>query len=391
MRDPSLPPTTAAAEVRPVGSAPSSSGLGEAGAHSAAGRLSPGGGGVRAWGGRARSPRGAHWPAPPRPLLPLRPRWGRPGGGGGGGGGARFLRARPLWARSCEAEPGGRAGSPRAESASVQPPGRAARRRAAAPRAAPREQRRLPAARDAAMKPGPPHRAGAAHGAGAGAGAASGPGARGLLLPPLLLLLLAGHAAGVSDTRPDPCHGPPVAARDPRPGTTLPPPRAAHPRPRSPPPLAPPPSALLRSLTPRSSPLAGIREDRPPSPPVIFGVLISPSFWDPSPEGIPAGTRARVPLPHPPVAPGTASPRKERGPLRWPGRRGKGPAAGWGSPSRLGVSWGGSVPGSCLVGVPRPRPLSENRVGYPSEGEGVLLVLPRVAAARLGGGGGGGG
>ncbi|XP_042849760.1 syndecan-3 [Panthera tigris] len=50
------------------------------------------------------------------------------------------------------------------------------------------------------MKPGPPHRAGAAHGAGAGSGAAAGPGARGLLLPPLLLLLLAGRAAGLRDT-----------------------------------------------------------------------------------------------------------------------------------------------------------------------------------------------
>ncbi|XP_065749218.1 syndecan-3 [Phocoena phocoena] len=51
------------------------------------------------------------------------------------------------------------------------------------------------------MKPGPPHRAGAAHGAGAGAGAAAGPGARGLLLPPLLLLLLAGRAAGAQRWR----------------------------------------------------------------------------------------------------------------------------------------------------------------------------------------------
>ncbi|XP_053432877.1 syndecan-3 [Nycticebus coucang] len=51
------------------------------------------------------------------------------------------------------------------------------------------------------MKPGPPHRAGAASGAGAGAGAAAGPGARGLLLPPLLLLLLAGRAAGAQRWR----------------------------------------------------------------------------------------------------------------------------------------------------------------------------------------------
>ncbi|XP_007522511.2 syndecan-3 [Erinaceus europaeus] len=51
------------------------------------------------------------------------------------------------------------------------------------------------------MKPGPPHRAGAAHGAGAGTGAAAGPGARGLLLPPLLLLLLAGRAAGTQRWR----------------------------------------------------------------------------------------------------------------------------------------------------------------------------------------------
>ncbi|XP_033083312.1 syndecan-3 [Trachypithecus francoisi] len=51
------------------------------------------------------------------------------------------------------------------------------------------------------MKPGPPHRAGAAHGAGAGTGAAAGPGARGLLLPPLLLLLLAGRAAGAQRWR----------------------------------------------------------------------------------------------------------------------------------------------------------------------------------------------
>ncbi|XP_062962845.1 syndecan-3 [Cynocephalus volans] len=51
------------------------------------------------------------------------------------------------------------------------------------------------------MKPGPPHRAGAAHGAGAGAGTAAGPGARGLLLPPLLLLLLAGRAAGAQRWR----------------------------------------------------------------------------------------------------------------------------------------------------------------------------------------------
>ncbi|XP_020012179.2 syndecan-3 [Castor canadensis] len=51
------------------------------------------------------------------------------------------------------------------------------------------------------MKPGPPHRAGAAHGAGAGTGAATAPGARGLLLPPLLLLLLAGRAAGAQRWR----------------------------------------------------------------------------------------------------------------------------------------------------------------------------------------------
>ncbi|KAM6173589.1 syndecan-3 [Erethizon dorsatum] len=51
------------------------------------------------------------------------------------------------------------------------------------------------------MKPGPPHRAGAAHGAGAGAGTAAAPGARGLLLPPLLLLLLAGRAAGAQRWR----------------------------------------------------------------------------------------------------------------------------------------------------------------------------------------------
>ncbi|XP_076986604.1 syndecan-3 [Tamandua tetradactyla] len=51
------------------------------------------------------------------------------------------------------------------------------------------------------MKPGPPHRAGAANGAGAGAGSAAGPGARGLLLPPLLLLLLAGRAAGAQRWR----------------------------------------------------------------------------------------------------------------------------------------------------------------------------------------------
>ncbi|CAK7320805.1 SDC3 [Vulpes lagopus] len=51
------------------------------------------------------------------------------------------------------------------------------------------------------MKPGPPHRAGAAHGAAAGIGAAAGHGARGLLLPPLLLLLLAGRAAGAQRWR----------------------------------------------------------------------------------------------------------------------------------------------------------------------------------------------
>ncbi|KAM6219894.1 syndecan-3 [Rhynchocyon petersi] len=50
------------------------------------------------------------------------------------------------------------------------------------------------------MKPGPPHRAGAANGAGAGAGNVNGPGARGLL-PPLLLLLLAGRAAGAQRWR----------------------------------------------------------------------------------------------------------------------------------------------------------------------------------------------
>lgn len=120
----------------------------------------------------------------PRPSAPRPPRWGRPGGS------ARFLRARRPWARSCRAEPGRRAGAP-TESAPGQPPGRAA---AAA------SGTKAPAAA-AAMKPGPPHRAGAAHGAGAGAGAAAGPGARGLLLPPLLLLLLAGRAAGVSASR----------------------------------------------------------------------------------------------------------------------------------------------------------------------------------------------
>ncbi|XP_069893534.1 syndecan-3 isoform X1 [Dipodomys merriami] len=53
------------------------------------------------------------------------------------------------------------------------------------------------------MKPGPPHRAGAAHGAAAGTGAAAAAasGARGLLLPPLLLLLLAGRAAGAQRWR----------------------------------------------------------------------------------------------------------------------------------------------------------------------------------------------
>ncbi|XP_071473662.1 syndecan-3 [Marmota flaviventris] len=51
------------------------------------------------------------------------------------------------------------------------------------------------------MKPGPPHRAGAARGAAAGNGAAAAPGARGLLLPPLLLLLLAGRAAGAQRWR----------------------------------------------------------------------------------------------------------------------------------------------------------------------------------------------
>ncbi|XP_072465735.1 syndecan-3 isoform X2 [Notamacropus eugenii] len=63
------------------------------------------------------------------------------------------------------------------------------------------------------MKPGPPHRAGAGAGAGAGsgsgsgagagtgAGAGAGAGARGMLLPPLLLLLLAGRAAGAQRWR----------------------------------------------------------------------------------------------------------------------------------------------------------------------------------------------
>ncbi|XP_066122663.1 syndecan-3 [Saccopteryx bilineata] len=141
---------------------------------------------------------GDHWaggaldPAPP--LLPPRPRWGRPGGGGGGG--ARFLRARRLWARSREAEPGRRAGSPepaarRSSCRAVPPPSSRSARRASGTKA--------PAA--AAMKPGPPHRAGAAHGAGAGSGVVAGPGARGLLLPPLLLLLLAGRAAGTQRWR----------------------------------------------------------------------------------------------------------------------------------------------------------------------------------------------
>ncbi|XP_070314555.1 syndecan-3 [Odocoileus virginianus] len=132
--------------------------------------------GTRAAGGAPRRPR----PSAPRP-----PRWGRPGGS------ARFLRARRPWARSCRAEPGRRAGAP-TESAPGQPPGRAAAAAASGTKA--------PAAA-AAMKPGPPHRAGAAHGAGAGAGAAAGPGARGLLLPPLLLLLLAGRAAGAQRWR----------------------------------------------------------------------------------------------------------------------------------------------------------------------------------------------
>ncbi|XP_070216355.1 syndecan-3 [Bos mutus] len=145
----------------------------------------PAAGGCVRSAGRAGTPAAGGAQRRPRPSAPRPPRWGRPGGS------ARFLRARRPWARSCRAEPGRRAGAP-TESAPGQPPGRAAAAAASGTKA--------PAAA-AAMKPGPPHRAGAAHGAGAGAGAAAGPGARGLLLPPLLLLLLAGRAAGAQRWR----------------------------------------------------------------------------------------------------------------------------------------------------------------------------------------------
>lgn len=89
----------------------------------------------RGAGARGGDPRAGG--ARPRPaLLPPRPRWGRPGGG------ARFLRARRLWARSREAEPGRRARAP--SEPRVGPAAGPRRRRAAAPRAAPREQRRPP-------------------------------------------------------------------------------------------------------------------------------------------------------------------------------------------------------------------------------------------------------
>lgn len=91
----------------------------------------------------------------------------------------RFLRARPLWARSRErASERASEAEPAAEEPSAGP---------AQP--APRTK--------AAMKPGPPRR-GAAHGPRVDT-TTHAPGARGLLLPPLLLLLLAGRAAGVSD------------------------------------------------------------------------------------------------------------------------------------------------------------------------------------------------
>ncbi|XP_025302814.3 syndecan-3 [Canis lupus dingo] len=164
---------------------------------------------TRSAGGGGSGPRGPRGPpGPPAPPRPPRPssRSARAGGGpaaaaaaaaaAGGGGGSRFLRARLLWARSREAEPGRRAGAPSRER--VGPASGPRRRPAAAPRAA--SGTKAPAA--AAMKPGPPHRHGAAHGPAAGIGAAAGHGARGLLLPPLLLLLLlAGRAAGAQRWR----------------------------------------------------------------------------------------------------------------------------------------------------------------------------------------------
>lgn len=245
------------------------------------------------WGrmaGGAEGPRGARGgdrgqgvrSAPPHPSS----RPARAGGGPAaaaahascGRGGCRRGAAR----RSRAAEPGAPS-EPR-----VGPATGPRRRRAAAPRAAPREQRRPPPAA-AAMKPGPPHRAGAAHGAGAGAGAAAGPGARGLLLPPLLLLLLAGRAAGVSDAR-----------RDPRPGT-----------PRHP--LVPSPTASLAPPRGRPPEMASVGEGHPRRWGAFGGSRFS-SFWDPSLDGGRAGTSAAPP---PRQLRESASPPAERGSLFW--------------------------------------------------------------------------
>ncbi|XP_036866371.1 syndecan-3 [Manis javanica] len=142
-------------------------------------RGAPAGGAGRGGAGAAFGGRAPAAP-PPRPSF----RSARAGGGRASAAHASCGRGccgRGAARRSRAADPGA------ASRERVGPAAGPRRRRAAAPRRA--SGTKAPAA--AAMKPGPPHRAGAAHGTGAGA----------LLLRPLLLLLLAGRAAGAQRWR----------------------------------------------------------------------------------------------------------------------------------------------------------------------------------------------